>query len=70
MHILDHVLPERPSIARFLARIDRGKFPRPQKEWLELVTGAFEPTVFEPYQLTAMGTALWNQVYFKGRAKG
>ena len=70
VHILDHVLPERPSIARFLARIDRGKFPRPQKEWLELVTGAFEPTVFEPYQLTAMGTTLWNQVYFKGRAKG
>ena len=70
VHILDHVLPERPSIARFLARIDRGKFPRPLEEWLELVTGVFEPAVFERYRLTALGATLWNQVYFKGRAKG
>jgi SAM-dependent methyltransferase len=70
VHILDHVLPERPSIARFLARIDRGRFPRPLAEWLELVTGVFEPAVFERYRLTALGATLWNQVYFKGRAKG
>ena len=69
VHILDHVLPERSSIARFLARIDRGKFPRPKQEWLELVTGAFEPAFFVPYRLTALGATLWNQVYFKGRAK-
>lgn len=69
VHILDHVLPERPSIARFLARMDRGKFPRPLNEWLELVTGVFEPAAFEPYRLTALGATLWNQVYFKGQAK-
>jgi SAM-dependent methyltransferase len=70
VHILDLVLPVRPSIARFLARIDRGEFPRPMQEWLDLVTGIFEPAVLEPYRLTALGATLWDMVYFKGRAKG
>jgi SAM-dependent methyltransferase len=69
VHILDHVLPEHPSFARFLARIDRGKYPRPMKEWLEMVTGVFETVVLEPYRLTALGATLWNQVYFKGKVK-
>ena len=69
VHIVDLVLPERPSIARFLARLDRGEFPRPLREWLELVTGVFEQTVLEPYRLTGLGATLWNMVYFKGRAK-
>ena len=29
IHILDLVLPERPSISRLLARLDRGDWPRP-----------------------------------------
>ena len=70
MHILDLVLPESRSVACFLARIDRGKYPRPQKEWLDVVTGVFEPAVFKPYRLTALGATLWNMVYFKGWAKG
>jgi SAM-dependent methyltransferase len=69
VHIVDLVLPERASIARFLARLDRGEFPRPLREWLELVTGVFDQVVFEPYRLTALGATLWNMVYFKGRAK-
>jgi len=69
VHILDLVLPERPSIARFVARMDRGEFPRPLQEWLQLVTGIFEQVVLEPYRLTALGATLWNMVYFKGRSK-
>ncbi len=69
VHIVDLVLPERASIARFLARLDRGEFPRPLREWLELVTGVFDQAVFEPYRLTGLGATLWNMVYFKGRAK-
>jgi SAM-dependent methyltransferase len=69
VHIVDLVLPERASIARFLARLDRGEFPRPLREWLELVTGVFDQAVFEPYRLTGLGVTLWNMVYFKGRAK-
>jgi len=70
VHILDLVLPERPSIARFIARMDRGEYPRPLHEWMELVTSIFEPVVLEPYRLTALGATLWNMVYFKGQAKG
>ena len=69
VHILDLVLPERPSLARFLARLDRGEFPRPLPAWLDLVTGVFEPVVLEPYRLTALGVTVWNMVYFKGRGK-
>jgi SAM-dependent methyltransferase len=69
VHILDLVLPERLSFARFLARIDRGRFPRSLAELRGLVTSVFEPEVFEPYRLTALGATLWNMVYFKGQAK-
>jgi SAM-dependent methyltransferase len=69
VHILDLVLPERRSIAWFLARMDRGEFPRLLNEWWELLSAAFEPLVFEPYTLNACGATLWNMVYFKGRKR-
>lgn len=69
VHILELVLPERPCLARLLARWDRGEFARPLKEWRELLSGIFHPLVFEPYALTGLGTTLWNMVYFKGSAK-
>jgi SAM-dependent methyltransferase len=69
VHILDLVLPPRPSISRFLARADRGDFPRPLEEWRDIFTRAFEPVVFEPYPLGAAGMTLWNMIYFKGRAR-
>lgn len=69
VQVFDLVLPERPSISRFLARADRGEYPRPLEEWRELFTTAFEPVVFEPYPLGAAGMTLWNMIYFKGRAR-
>jgi 2-polyprenyl-3-methyl-5-hydroxy-6-metoxy-1,4-benzoquinol methylase len=69
VHILDLVLPRHTSIALLLARMDRGKFPRPIDQWCEMFEGAFDPAVFEPYPLKAFGVSLWNMVYFKGRAK-
>jgi SAM-dependent methyltransferase len=69
VHILDLVLPEGPSVSRFLARADRGDFPRPLEQWRELFTAAFDPVIFEPYPLGAAGVTLWNMVYFKGRAR-
>jgi len=68
VHILDLVLPPRPSISRFLARADRGDYPRPLEDWRDIFTRAFEPVVFEPYPLGAAGMTLWNMIYFKGRA--
>jgi hypothetical protein len=69
IHMLELVLPEQPSIARSLARWDRGKFARPLDEWKRLFEGLFEPVVFEPYRLTGMSMTLWNMVYFKGRPR-
>lgn len=67
VHILDLVLPERASVARLLARLDRGHFPRPLARWQEMFSRWFLPVVFEPYPLGAAGVTLWSMVYFQGR---
>jgi SAM-dependent methyltransferase len=69
IHVFDLVLPERPSLSRFLARADRGGYPRALAEWREMFAEAFEPVAFEPYPLGAAGLTLWNMVYFKGRPR-
>ena len=69
VHVLDLVLPARPSVSRLLARMDRGEYPRPLGAWREMFFDLFEPVVFEPYALGRLGTTLWQMVYFKGRAK-
>jgi SAM-dependent methyltransferase len=63
------VLPEKASVPRFLARSDRGDFPRPLERWRELFSEFFEPICFEPYPLGAFGIPLWNMVYFKGKVR-
>lgn len=69
VHALELVLPERRSPARLLARLDRGAFARPLEDWRTLFSAHFEPVVFEPYPLGALGVTLWEMVYFKGRAR-
>lgn len=69
VHVLDLVLPPKPSLSRFLAKADRGDHPRPLEEWRDIFTRAFEPVVFEPYPLGVAGLTLWSMVYFKGRAR-
>ncbi|MGH9529600.1 MAG: class I SAM-dependent methyltransferase [Terriglobales bacterium] len=69
VHILELVMPPDPSVARLLARWDRGKFTRPVKEWEAIFSQTFEPFLFEPFPLTGMGMTLWSFVYFKGRPK-
>jgi SAM-dependent methyltransferase len=69
IHILELVLPEDRSVARLLARWDRGKFVRPLEDWRGILSQLFEPVIFEPYALTGMGATLWNMVYFKGRSR-
>ncbi len=66
IHILDLVLPEGPSLARLLARWDRGDHPRPLPGWREIFEHHFEPVVFQPYSLGREGITFWNMVYFKG----
>ncbi|HTO74606.1 MAG TPA: class I SAM-dependent methyltransferase [Thermoanaerobaculia bacterium] len=69
VHILDLVMPERPGLARLLARWDRGEHARPLGEWRALFSEAFAPVFFEPYPLGAFGVTLWNMVYFQGRRR-
>jgi SAM-dependent methyltransferase len=69
VHIIDLLLPEETSVARFLARADRGDHPRPMAQWREMFTKCFDAVVFEPFTLRRMGVDLWRLVYFKGRAK-
>jgi len=69
VHILDLVMPERPGLARLLARWDRGDFARPLAQWRSLFSVDFEPVLLEPYVLSAGGVTLWNMVYFKGKAR-
>jgi SAM-dependent methyltransferase len=69
VHILDLVLPERRSVARWLAEHDRGDFPRPLEAWRTLFSGVFQPVVFEPYSVSLCGTPLWRMVYFQGSVR-
>ena len=66
VHILDLVLPPHASLARMMARLDRGKYARPVEEWRRLFSAAFEPVLFQPY---FFGGRLWSMVYFQGRTK-
>jgi ubiquinone/menaquinone biosynthesis C-methylase UbiE len=67
VHILELVLPKSASVARWLARWDRGEFARPIEHWRALLTESFEPVLVHPYALTGVGVPLWNMLYFKGR---
>ncbi|BDG04284.1 class I SAM-dependent methyltransferase [Anaeromyxobacter oryzae] len=68
-HVLDLVLPEGRSAARWLATHDRGKFARSLARWRELFAEVFEIDALQPYPLGVFGVPLWNMIYCKGRAK-
>jgi SAM-dependent methyltransferase len=63
VHILEVVLPERRSVARLMARLDRGRHARTFSHWSLLLGAAFEPHVTEPVRV---GGRLWFMVYFQG----
>lgn len=69
IHVLDLVLPPRPSPARLLARMDRGDHPRPLPAWRELLGRHFDADIFDPYDLGVGGIPLWKMVYFRGRPR-
>jgi SAM-dependent methyltransferase len=66
VHILELVLPERPSLATVMARLDRGRYARTIERWKALFDQHFEPVWVEPYML---GRWLWAMLYFQGKAK-
>lgn len=66
IHILDLVLPDKMSVARWLAQADRGGYARSLDRWQALLSSYFEPTLFAPYSMSVLGVDLWKMVYFRG----
>jgi SAM-dependent methyltransferase len=66
VHVLELVMPGRPSLARLMARLDRGRYARPLDAWRTMFSDHFEPVEFEPYHY---GGGLWAMVYFQGRTR-
>jgi SAM-dependent methyltransferase len=66
VHILELVLPERRSLARMMAKLDRGRHVRRLAAWRELFDAHFEPVSVKPYQY---GGRLWAMVYYQGKAR-
>jgi SAM-dependent methyltransferase len=69
VHVIELVLPERVSVARALARADRGNYARPLGDWKTIFTEHFETVVFEPFAQKNAGVTLYELVYFKGRVR-
>jgi SAM-dependent methyltransferase len=69
VHIIELVLPERVSVARAMARADRGNYARPLGDWKTIFTQHLDTVVFEPWEHVVAGVTLVSAVYFKGKAK-
>lgn len=66
VHVLDLILPDGLTPAHALARLDRGKHPRPLAEWRGLFAEHLEQQHLEVYPLGLPGVPLWWMVYFAG----
>ena len=66
VHVLELVLPERRSLARMMANLDRGRYARGLAAWRDLFDAHFEPLSVEPYEFAG---GLWAMVYFQGKAR-
>ena len=66
VHILELVLPERINLARIMARIDRGRYPRSLEAWQVRFERHFRAVAMQPYML---GGWLWAMVYFQGELR-
>jgi SAM-dependent methyltransferase len=69
IHLLELVMPQERSLPYFMARRDRGEYPRRLEEWRQLFEQHLDVVVCEPYNLGTLGVVLWNMVYCKGMAK-
>ena len=69
IHIIDLVLPPDRSLARTLAKLDRGEFPRSLDHWRSLFGGPMELQVVEPFRVGLFGSRMWDMVYVQGLAR-
>ena len=66
IHIIDLVLPADLSLARMLAKLDRGEYPRPLEDWRALLGDLLEVKTFEPFRIGLLGSRMWDMVYVQG----
>ena len=66
LHSIEVVIPDQPSVATLMARLDRGRYARPLNAWRALFEPHFETLAFEPYKVIG---GLWVMVYMQGRAR-
>ena len=66
VHIIDLVLPSDRSLARMLAKLDRGEFPRSLDAWRSLLGGLIDIKLFEPFRVGLLGSRMWDLVYVQG----
>ena len=69
IHVLDLTLPEEPSVARWMAKMDRGNYPRPLNTLRSLIADVFEIEIEQPYPVHLAGMICWRMIYFKGRKR-
>jgi len=69
IHILEIVLPERWSLVRILALLDRGRYARPIAQWNAIFERAMHIEALEQYPLGITGLPLWQMVYCAGRSR-
>ena len=65
-HLLELVRPPQMSLARMMARLDRGRYARLLDDWLRLFKGHLAPVSIEPYTYAG---GLWSMIYFQGKAR-
>lgn len=69
VHVIDLVLPEQPSLARTLARLDRGEHPRHIEHWRELLDGHLEIELCETFYIGLAGVRMWQMIYVTGSVR-
>jgi SAM-dependent methyltransferase len=69
IHVLDLILPDRHTIAWYLAKADRGRYPRSLGAWEKLFSEHFELDILRPYPIAGFGVPLWNMVYARGKTR-
>jgi len=70
IHVLDLVLPQEISLARWLARMDRGAFARSRAEWVSLLEQHFRISLARSYSLSVPRIVLWNMIYIRADSVG
>lgn len=67
--LMDLVLPKKASLARALAKADRGDHARTYEHWEVLLSTHFEVTRCQPYALGLGPLPLWHMIFFEGTPK-